>query len=259
MSCRTMPTEKPYATTVHLPQTPFPMKADLACREPEILKKWESEKLYEGIRSKSKGKPKYILHDGPPYANGRIHIGHALNKILKDMIVKYYTMRGFDALYVPGWDCHGLPIEHQCLKDMGKRKDEVERVAFRKEARKYAEKFIQIQREEFKRLGVFGEWEKPYLNMSYDYQATIAKSFLGLYEKGFIEQRLKPVPWCFDCETALADAELEYEDRTDKAVYVAFPVHPHEKDNEKFLDWIKNKTGKRKAFFLIWTTTPWTL
>src|SRR3989338_3912154 len=173
MSCRTMPTEKPYATTVHLPQTPFPMKADLACREPEILKKWESEKLYEGIRSKSKGKPKYILHDGPPYANGRIHIGHALNKI---------------------------------LKDMGKRKDEVERVAFRKEARKYAEKYVAIQREEFKRLGIFGEWENPYLTMHFGYQASIAESFLTLYEKGFIEQRLKPVPWGFDCETALADA-----------------------------------------------------
>ncbi|OGW82349.1 MAG: isoleucine--tRNA ligase [Omnitrophica bacterium RIFCSPLOWO2_12_FULL_44_17] len=254
-----MPTEKPYATTVHLPQTPFPMKADLACREPEILKKWESEKLYEGIRSKSKGKPKYILHDGPPYANGRIHIGHALNKILKDMIVKYYTMRGFDALYVPGWDCHGLPIEHQCLKDMGKRKDEVERVAFRKEARKYAEKYVAIQREEFKRLGIFGEWENPYLTMHFGYQASIAESFLTLYEKGFIEQRLKPVPWCFDCETALADAELEYEDRSDEAVYVKFLVEPTSYKALREMNKLLPELGNRNIYLLIWTTTPWTL
>ena len=182
-----MTQEKSYKDTLNLPQTSFPMKADLARREPEMLKTWEAEGLYAAIRKKSAGKPKYILHDGPPYANGKIHIGHALNKILKDIIVRYYTLCGFDALYVPGWDCHGLPIEHQCLKDMGKRKDEVERVAFRKEARKYAEKFMAIQREEFKRLGVFGEWDKPYLTMDYGYQAAIAESFLKLYEKGFIE------------------------------------------------------------------------
>jgi isoleucyl-tRNA synthetase len=240
--------QKKYADTVHLPKTQFPMKADLTHREPEMLKKWESEGLYSSIREKSKGKPKYILHDGPPYANGHTHIGHALNKILKDMIVKYYTMRGFDSLYVPGWDCHGLPIEHQCLKDMGKRKEEVERVEFRKQARKYAEKFVAIQREEFKRLGVFGEWDAPYLTMNYSYQASIADSFLKLYEKGFIEQRLKPVPWCFDCETALADAELEYADRTDQSVFVGFQISPNAVDFEG-----------QPVCFLVWTTTPWTL
>lgn len=247
--------KKKYADTVHLPKTDFPMKADLAHREPELFKKWETENLYTSIRAKSAGKPKYILHDGPPYANGHIHIGHALNKILKDIIVKYYTMRGFDSLYVPGWDCHGLPIEHQCLKDMGKRKDEVERVAFRKEARKYAEKFVGIQREEFKRLGVFGEWEAPYLTMNYSYQSAIAESFLTLFEKGFIEQRLKPVPWCFDCETALADAELEYEDRGDVSVYVKFP-YMGSSDN-----FVTNSTycGIQSLSFLVWTTTPWTL
>lgn len=237
-----MTQEKSYKDTLNLPQTPFPMKADLARREPEILKDWEKNGLYASLRKQSSGRKKYILHDGPPYANGRIHIGHALNKILKDVIVKYKTMRGFDSLYVPGWDCHGLPIEHQCLKDMGKRKEDVERVAFRKEARKYAEKYVDIQCEEFKRLGVFGEWEKPYRTMDFEYQAAIAESFLKIFELGYIEQRLKPVPWCWECETALADAELEYEDKIDQAVYVAFPIE-----------------SKNRACVLIWTTTPWTL
>src|SRR3989338_7703332 len=244
-----------YKSTLNLPQTSFPMKADLAHREPEMLKKWQDEKLYEAIREKSKGaKLKYVLHDGPPYANGHIHIGHALNKILKDIIVKFKTMSGHNALYVPGWDCHGLPIEHQCLKEMGKRKDEVERVEFRKQARKYAERFIDIQREEFKRLGIFGECEKPYRTMDYGYQASIAESFITLYEKGFIEQRLKPVPWCWDCETALADAELEYEDKTSKSIYVAFKLN-EETCDPALLNLIKGKS----ADVLIWTTTPWTL
>ncbi|MCM8774762.1 MAG: isoleucine--tRNA ligase [Candidatus Omnitrophica bacterium] len=230
------------------------MKADLVRREPEMLTLWEKEGLYERIRRKSLGRKKYILHDGPPYANGHIHIGHALNKILKDIIVKYKNLKGFDAYYLPGWDCHGLPIEHQCLKDMGKRKEEVERVAFRKQARKYAEKYVAIQREEFKRLGIFGDWGHPYLTMSYDYQASIAESFLKLFEKGYIEQRLKPVPWCYDCETALADAELEYEDVQDTAVYVAFPKIHTGPDIGKGPAWTKGDFS-----FLVWTTTPWTL
>jgi len=249
---------KNYKDTLNLPQTSFPMKANLAQREPEMLKDWEARGVYAEIRQKSAGKPKYILHDGPPYANGHIHIGHALNKILKDLIVKYQSMRGHDALYVPGWDCHGLPIEHQCLKEMGKRKEEVDRVEFRKEARKYAEKFVAIQREEFKRLGIFGEWEKPYLTMNYEYQASIAGSFLKLYEEGYIEQRLKPVPWCYDCETALADAELEYEDKVSKSVYVKFKVR-----KETLLPKIHPtelaKLGERPIYLLVWTTTPWTL
>ncbi len=237
-----------------MPQTSFPMKADLARREPEMLQKWEAGRVYEAIRKKSAGRTKYILHDGPPYANGHIHIGHALNKILKDIIVKYKTMRGLDALYVPGWDCHGLPIERQALKEMGKRKEEVDRIEFRRHARQYAQKFIQIQREEFKRLGIFGEWERPYLTMDYTYQAAIAGSFLRLYEKDFIEQRLKPVPWCWDCETALADAELEYEDKISKSVYVRFRVLSDPAGPE-FLKLL----GGRPADVLIWTTTPWTL
>ena len=247
-----MTQEKSYKETLNLPQTSFPMKADLARREPEILKRWAEEKLYEQIRRKSKSaKKKYILHDGPPYANGPIHIGHALNKILKDIIVKYKTMQGLDALYIPGWDCHGLPIEHQALKEMGKRKDEVERVAFRKHARQYAERFIKIQMEEFKRLGVFGQWEAPYLTMDFGYQAAIAESFLKLVEAGYIYQGLKPVPWCWDCETALADAELEYEDTTDNSVYVKFSSFTPPSGFPKEIG--------RDFSFLVWTTTPWTL
>ncbi len=250
--------KKDYKDTIHLPQTSFSMKANLPEAEPKRLRLWQEEKLYERIRKRSVARSeKYILHDGPPYANGNIHIGHALNKILKDIIVKYKTMRGFNTLYVPGWDCHGLPIEHQCLKEMGKRKDEVERVPFRKQARKYAERFIDIQREEFKRLGIFGEWERPYRTMDYEYQASIAESFLKIYEQGFIESRLKPVPWCWDCETALADAELEYEDKVSKSVYVKFLLDQEsaKKVKAKYRD-LKNEIP---IYLLIWTTTPWTL
>jgi len=258
---------KNYKDTLNLPQTSFPMKANLAQREPEMLKNWEAEGVHGAIRAKSASKPKYILHDGPPYANGHIHIGHALNKVLKDLIVKYQTMRGHDALYVPGWDCHGLPIEHACLKEMGKRKEEVDRVEFRREARKYAEKFVEIQREEFKRLGIFGEWNDPYLTMNYGYQTSIAASFLKLYEDGFIEQRLKPVPWCYDCDTALAEAELEYEDKISKSVYVAFELKnlvrlPDETDIQyaSRIDGFVPKPGSgEKTYLIVWTTTPWTL
>ena len=240
-----------YKDTLNLPQTPFPMKANLAQREPEMLKAWETEGVYAAIRAKSAGKPKYVLHDGPPYANGQIHIGHALNKVLKDLIVKYQTMRGHDALYVPGWDCHGLPIEHACLKEMGKRKEEVDRVEFRQQARKYAERFVATQCEGFKRLGIFAEWDKPYLTMNYGYQTAIAASFIKLYEEGFIEQRLKPVAWCYDCDTALAEAELEYADKISKSVYVKFPIE----DTKGLL----GLPPSAKAFLLVWTTTPWTL
>ena len=253
-----MSKEKNYKDTLNLPQTLFPMKANLVQREPEMLRGWESDGIYRKVREKSAGKPKYILHDGPPYANGKIHIGHALNKVLKDLIVKFRTMRGHDALYVPGWDCHGLPIEHACLKEMGKRKEDVDRVEFRKQARKYAERFIGTQREEFKRLGIFAEWEKPYLTMNFEYQAAIADSFLRLYEDGYIEQRLKPVPWCFDCETALADAELEYEDKVSKSVYVKFRL-VKDSLNGKVNPVELRKFGERPVYALVWTTTPWTL
>ncbi len=254
-----MTQEQSYKETLNLPKTAFPMKGDLPRREPEWLKGWEAEGLYQKIRRKSARQKKFVLHDGPPYANGPIHIGHALNKILKDVIVKYKSMRGFDAHYVPGWDCHGLPIEYSLLKEMKKRKEEVPQVEFRKKARAYAEKYVGIQREEFKRLGVFGDWENPYLTMAYGYQASIAESFLTLYEKGFIEQRHKPVPWCWECETALADAELEYEDKTSTAIYVAFPLDPDAPDNKTLLDFVRERTKEKNVSVLLWTTTPWTL
>ena len=248
--------KKEYKQTVNLPKTDFPMRAGLPEFEPKKLKEWEADGLYARIRAKSNGKLKYILHDGPPYANGNIHIGHALNKILKDIIVKFKTMSGLDAHYVPGWDCHGMPIEHAIFKEMGKRKEDVNQPDFRKKAREYAEKYVHIQREEFKRLGIFGDWNAPYLTMTPGYQAAIAESFLALCEKGMIYQGLKPVPWCYDCETALADAELEYEDKTSPSVYVAFEIlNSTQPANLKVMSLAKGKP----AFVIVWTTTPWTL
>lgn len=239
-----------YQKTLNLPVTDFAMKANLALREPLLLEKWEKANLYSKIRAKSKGQPKFILHDGPPYANGNIHIGHALNKILKDFIVKYKTMKGFDSHYVPGWDCHGLPIEHQLLKELKKRKSDVDCVEFRKSAHDYAMKYVGIQRDEFKRLGVFGDWEDPYLTLNPEYEYWILKSLGTLNKKGYVYRGLKPVNWCFSCETALAEAEVEYEDHTSQSVYVKFEV-----TNANVLKDLSNK----KVSLLIWTTTPWTL
>ncbi len=185
-----------YKNTLNLPQTAFPMKANLPKREPDVLKKWESERIYSTILQAGKGREKYILHDGPPYANGHIHLGTALNKILKDMIVKSKFMAGFDSDYVPGWDCHGLPIEHQVDKELGEEKSRMNYVEVRRRCRAYAEKFIDIQREEFKRLGVFGEWEDPYLTMKYKYQATIVRELGKFFESGAVYRGKKPVYWC---------------------------------------------------------------
>ncbi|MFC1808744.1 isoleucine--tRNA ligase [Candidatus Omnitrophota bacterium] len=247
-------TDKNYKDTLNLPQNNFPMKANLSHKEPERLKWWYAEKdIYAKIREISKGKERFILHDGPPYANGQIHIGHALNKILKDIIVKYKTMRGFDAHYVPGWDCHGLPIEHALFKEMGiNDKSQVDQVKFRKKARKYAEKYIKIQREEFKRLGIFGDWDKPYLTMNPEYQATIIESFAKMYHDGYVYKGEKPIHWCSECETALAEAELEYADKQSDSVFVRFKITDAP---TKISDLIE----KEDAYVLIWTTTPWTL
>ncbi|MBN1492559.1 MAG: isoleucine--tRNA ligase [Candidatus Omnitrophica bacterium] len=265
-----------YKDTLNLPVNNFPMKANLAHKEPERLRWWEKEHdLYAKIRVASKGKPKFILHDGPPYANGQIHIGHALNKILKDIIVKFKTMRGHDAHYVPGWDCHGLPIEHALFKEMGiTDKSQVDQVKFRKKARKYAEKYISIQREEFKRLGIFGDWDKPYLTMNPEYQAAIIECFAKLYADGYVYKGEKPIHWCSECETALAEAELEYADKQSDSVFVRFKVNVDESKKAFFVqkivdDIVKDKAADIKhivdainvkdAFILIWTTTPWTL
>ena len=229
-----------YKSTLNLPKTDFPMKADLPNREPKIIKHWQDTGLYSKLRKLCKGKKKFILHDGPPYANGNIHMGHALNKILKDIVIRYVTMRGFDSPYVPGWDCHGLPVEHQLFKELKITKYDIDQVKFRSKAYDYAMKYVAIQRDQFKRLGIMGEWENPYLTLTKHYEAEIVRSFGKLVEKDYIYKDLKPVNWCATCETALAEAEVEYEDKTSPSIYVAFRL----KDN---------------ISFIIWTTTPWTL
>jgi len=240
-----------YQHTLNLPQTDFSMRAGLAQKEPAILKDWKARDIYGKIRAASEGRKPFVLHDGPPYANGNIHIGHALNKILKDIIVKIKTMQGHDAKYVPGWDCHGLPIEHQLFKQIKKHKSEVDSLEFRKQAHDYAVKFVDIQREQFKRLGIQGEWDHPYLTIAPEYEYCILKAFSSLIEKGYIYRGLKPVNWCGDCETALAEAEVEYEDHTSPSVFVKFSVKNAE---------VLSKAPEDKSLsLLIWTTTPWTL
>lgn len=241
-----------YKDTLNLPQTDFPMKANLAVREPELLKKWDEMGLYGLLREKAKGRPHYILHDGPPYANGHIHLGTALNKILKDIIIKSRQMSGMDAAYVPGWDCHGLPIEHQVDKELGKKKETMSLAQIRALCRRYAEKFIDIQRSEFQRLGVIGEWDNPYLTMAYYYEATIARELGRFFENGSVIRSKKPVYWCTSCRTALAEAEVEYADHKSPSVYVKFAL------TAKAAARFPELAGKQ-VYVLIWTTTPWTL
>ena len=209
---------------LNLPKTAFPMKANLAEREPDLLADWERMEIYGKLRERSASRPRYNLHDGPPYANGNIHLGTVLNKILKDLVVKSKQMSGFDAVYVPGWDCHGLPIEHQVDKELGKRRFEVNAVEKRRLCREYAEKFIDIQREEFKRLGVFGDWDRPYLTMDCAYEAAIVRELARFMEKGSVYLGLKPVHWAPGLRTALAEAEVEYQEITTPSVYVRFPL-----------------------------------
>jgi isoleucyl-tRNA synthetase len=241
-----------YKKTLNLPSTKFPMKASLAKREPDLLKSWHETGLHEQIRQTSKGRELFILHDGPPYANGYIHIGTALNKILKDIIVRSRQMAGFDAIYVPGWDCHGLPIEHNVDKELGDKKKDLSMAQVRRLCRAYAEKFIDIQREEFKRLGVMGVWEDPYLTMNYAYEATIAKECGKFALDGSLFRSKKPIYWCFTCQTALAEAEIEYFDASTPSIYVKFPLQDDLSADFPAL------AGK-DVFVVIWTTTPWTL
>jgi len=243
-----------YKATLNLPRTDFPMKANLPQREPELLAWWEQERLYERIQEAGRDRPLYVLHDGPPYANGRIHIGHALNKILKDIIVKSKTMAGKHVPYVPGWDCHGLPIEHQVLKELGDKKKGLDTLEVRKLCREYAEKYFRIQRDEFKRLGVLGDWEHPYLTMDPSYEATILREFGKFVAKGGVYKGLKPVLWCTVDQTALAEAEVEYEDHTSPSIYVRFPL----KDSSPTGLGFALQKGSQVSV-VIWTTTPWTL
>ena len=241
-----------YKETLNLPKTKFPMRANLARREPDFLARWEETGLYQKIRERSKGRPFWVLHDGPPYANGHIHMGTALNKVLKDIIVKSREMMGYSSPYVPGWDCHGLPIEHQVDLQLGEKKATMSQGDMRRVCRKYAEKFINIQRDEFKRLGVLGEWDNPYLTMDPRFEAIIARELGKFALNGTLYKSSKPIYWCSSCRTALAEAEVEYDQHTSPSIYVKFPlidapekVHP-------------DLAGK-KVFFVIWTTTPWTI
>ncbi len=247
-----------YKKTLNLPKTAFPMKGNLAQREPERLKKWNEADLYQKIREEFAGKPKFILHDGPPYANGAIHIGHAVNKVLKDIILKSKSLNGFDAPYVPGWDCHGLPIELMVEKKVGKAGVKVSPAVFRKECRAYATKQVKTQKQEFIRLGILGEWDNPYLTMDYAFEADIVRALGKIANKGHLSKGAKPVHWCTDCGSALAEAEVEYEDKHSPAIDVRFQVI----DEEQFLascHHVPERPGSGPLSVVIWTTTPWTL
>lgn len=238
--------------TLNLPTTAFPMRANLPVREPEILAHWERVGVYAAGLARRAGRPRYLLHDGPPYANGNIHLGHALNKIIKDVIVKYKNMAGFQAPYVPGWDCHGLPIEHEVEKKLGKeKKAALGKVEVRRLCRDYAAKFVDVQRADFRRLGVLGDWDNPYLTTEYDYEATEVRELAKFVHSGELYRGKKPVHWCASCQTALAEAEVEYRNVTTRSIYVAFPLA--EPQPELFVD----VAGPIAA--AIWTTTPWTL
>ncbi|GLI38390.1 isoleucine--tRNA ligase [Geobacter hydrogenophilus] len=241
-----------YKNTLNLPVTDFPMKANLPQREPEILAGWQKSDLYGKLAAAGKEKPRYVLHDGPPYANGHIHIGHALNKILKDIILKSKRMQGFDAPYVPGWDCHGLPIELQVEKNLGSKKHETTKLQMRKQCREYAGKFVKIQRDEFERLGVLGDWDRPYLTMTHDYEGITARELARFADNGGLYKGKKPVHWCSSCVTALAEAEVEYADKTSPSIYVKFLLQDDISASVPVL------AGK-KVSLVIWTTTPWTI
>lgn len=243
-----------YKDTLNLPHTAFPMRADAARREVERLARWEAEGIYERIRAARAGRPRYVLHDGPPYANDHIHMGTALNKILKDFVVRSRTMRGFDAPFVPGWDCHGLPIEQKVDRELGAKKASMSPLEIRAACRAFAQRFVEVQREEFRRLGGFGAWQTPYLTMAPRYEADIAAAFGKVVEAGLLYRERKAIRWCWHCRTALAEAELEYHERVDPEIWVAFPAADPVAVRRLF-----GAPGDGPVGFVIWTTTPWTI
>ncbi|NOI21611.1 isoleucine--tRNA ligase [Vibrio mediterranei] len=247
-----------YKDTLNLPETGFPMRGNLANREPEMLKRWYKEDLYGEIRKAKKGKKSFVLHDGPPYANGDIHIGHALNKILKDIIIKSKTLSGFDAPYIPGWDCHGLPIELMVEKKVGKPGQKVTAAEFREKCRTYAEGQVEGQKESFKRLGILGEWDKPYRTMDFDTEANIIRALGKIADKGHLLKGFKPVHWCTDCGSALAEAEVEYKDKVSPSIDVRFKAADESALISKF-SLNEGHEGQGDISIIIWTTTPWTL
>lgn len=241
-----------YKETLNLPKTDFPMRANLPNREPEMLKHWQQINLNDQLEKANQDKESFILHDGPPYANGHLHMGHALNKILKDIIIKSKRMQGFFTPYVPGWDCHGLPIELMVDKKLGKKKREMSKADFRRQCREYAKVWVQTQSEEFQRLGIFGDWENPYLTMTPDYEATTARELARLVERGSLYKGKKPIHWCSSCVTALAEAEVEYANHTSPSIYVKFPYNDE-------LPAELSELSNLPLSFVIWTTTPWTI
>ncbi|MGH7857566.1 MAG: class I tRNA ligase family protein, partial [Candidatus Binatia bacterium] len=240
-----------YRETLNLPKTDFPMRGNLPKREPEQIRRWQDIGLYEKLQRWRESSTPYVLHDGPPYANGNIHLGHTMNKVLKDFVVKFRVMAGWRAPYVPGWDCHGLPIELQVERSLG-RKGDISKASFRQQCREYATRYVAIQREEFRRLGVLGDWEHPYLTMDPSYEAQEVREFGKFLEQGAIYRGRKPVLWCPSCTTALAEAEVEYENRASPSIYVAFAL------KEPYPEVLERFAGK-PIDVVIWTTTPWTL
>ena len=240
--------KKDYSATLNLPQTDFPMRGNLPENEPKILEEVFEKGLYEKMLQKNEGKEPFVLHDGPPYANGEIHIGHALNKILKDAIVRYKNLQGYYTPFIPGYDTHGMPTENKAIQSLGLNREEIPVSSFRDTCKSFNEGYIQKQTEGFKRLGVLADWENPYITYQPEIEAKQIGVFADMYKKGYIYKGLKPVYWCTDCETALAEAEIEYKDVHNTSAYVKFPVE----DSKGLFD-------KENTFVVIWTTTPWTL
>lgn len=244
-----------YKETLNLPNTDFPMKASLAEREPKTIENWVKNAVYDKLREAHDGLPKFILHDGPPYANGHLHCGHALNKILKDIVIKSKSMSGFDAPFIPGWDCHGLPVELNVEKKSGQKDLKAHPEAFRQACRDYAASQIAIQKQEFIRLGVLGDWEGRYATMDYQYEANIVRAFAKIIQQGHLQQGFKPVHWCIECGSALAEAEVDYEEKTSLSIDVAF----HAQDPQQFFKCLNLKAADKPLILPVWTTTPWTL
>ncbi|MDX1681774.1 MAG: class I tRNA ligase family protein, partial [Phycisphaeraceae bacterium] len=246
--------KKSWKKTLNLPDTSFSMKANLVQNEPASQKRWEDEDLYRRIRDARKGEPRYVFHDGPPYANGSIHLGHLLNKVLKDIVVRARTMAGYDCAYIPGWDCHGLPIEHKVMQDLGDKARELNSMQIRHRCRQAAEKYVKQQGKQMQRLLTLADYDNPYLTMNPGYEQGVLEVFADLVDKGVVYRDLKPVHWSIENRTALAEAELEYQDREDTAVFVRFPA-----DADTLPDAVKGAAGDAPVSLVIWTTTPWTL
>jgi isoleucyl-tRNA synthetase len=249
--------KKNYRATLNLPKTNFAMKANLTQREPQQRKAWDKMGIYNKIIDSRKDCTQYTLHDGPPYANGDIHMGHVINKVLKDIVVKYKTMSGFKTPYVPGWDCHGLPIEAKVMAELGEKAKTMDKLEIRKLCKQYASKYVKLQTKQFKDLGIFGDFENPYLTLKPQYEAGMCEVFAELVSKGLVYKQLKPIHWSIGCQTALADAELEYQDITSPSIFVNFPISSTCRDRVAKLGLIPEE--EPNGYFMIWTTTPWTL